>query len=61
MYKVVFKYNNGHCGTCIADGKVILFETKQDALRFADKKNRIASELEYELRDHLPTWHVEEA
>lgn len=55
MYKVVFEYQDGRKGTCIADGAPRLFDTEKEAAAFASDLNRITEDVRYA----LPTYRVE--
>ena len=57
MFKIAFKYANGRMGNCIKDGKLWLFETKEEAEAEATTMN---NSIEEELKSFFPTWYVEE-
>lgn len=57
MFKIAFRYANGYMGNCIKDGKLVMFETREEAEAIATTMNDM---IEEELKSFFPTWYAEE-
>ena len=57
MFKVSYRYSNGHTGTCIEDGQPVVFQDKSAAQAYADAFN---NEIDPDCKAFFPTWYVEE-
>lgn len=56
MYKVIFEYADGRRGTCREGGETKVFDTEQEAVRYAEELN---ARIDEDMKPYFPAYRAE--